>query len=81
MIGGPLSDYKGINRQGGGLSAEALTHKDKADIAFAAALEVDYLAVSFPRSAEDIHEARRLLQAAGSKGSTARKRNRQIINF
>ncbi|MDY6991763.1 MAG: pyruvate kinase [Pseudomonadota bacterium] len=68
MIGGPLSNHKGINRQGGGLSAEALTHKDRADIAFAAAMEVDYLAVSFPRSAEDIHEARKLLQAVGSRG-------------
>jgi pyruvate kinase len=66
-VGGELSDNKGINRQGGGLSADALTDKDRADIKMAAQLEVDYLAVSFPRSAEDMHEARRLLHAAGGK--------------
>lgn len=73
VIGGVLSDHKGINRQGGGLSAGALTHKDRTDIAAAAAMQVDYLAVSFPRSAEDIHEARRLLQAAGGKAGIIAK--------
>lgn len=46
-VGGPLSNNKGINKLGGGLSAEALTEKDKADIATAAKINVDYLAVSF----------------------------------
>ena len=64
-VGGPLSNNKGINRQGGGLSAAALTDKDKVDIVTAVAINVDYLAVSFPRDAEDMHEARRLLEAAG----------------
>ncbi len=66
--GGVLSDSKGINRLGGGLTAEALTEKDLADIKLAAELNVDYLAVSFPRSAEDIQRARALLRDAGGKG-------------
>lgn len=64
-IGGPLSNNKGINRQGGGLSAGALTEKDMADIKTAAQIDVDYLAVSFPRSGEDMRQARELMIAAG----------------
>ena len=66
-VGGVLSGGKGINRQGGGLSAGALTDKDREDIELAARLEVDYLAVSFPRSAADMEEARSLLRAAGGE--------------
>jgi len=66
-VGGVLSGGKGINRQGGGLSAGALTDKDRQDIELAARLEVDYLAVSFPRSAADMEEARSLLRAAGGE--------------
>jgi len=73
VVGGILSNGKGINRQGGGLSADALTYKDRLDIATAAAMQVDYLAVSFPRSAEDIYEARQLLQTAGGKGGIIAK--------
>jgi len=65
LIGGPLSDHKGINRRGGGLTAPALTEKDKQDIRLAAELDLDYLAVSFPRDAADMHLARRLCQEAG----------------
>lgn len=65
-IGGKLSNNKGVNRQGGGLSAGALTEKDKQDIRTAAEMEADFLAVSFVRNAEDVHEARRLLHEAGS---------------
>jgi pyruvate kinase len=72
-IGGVLSDKKGINKQGGGLSAPALTDKDKEDIKFAACIEADYLAVSFVRSAEDVHEARRLLREAGGSGGIVAK--------
>mgnify|MGYP006279813071 FL=1 len=68
LIGGVLSDYKGINRRGGGLSAPALTDKDRADIRMAAELGLDYLAVSFVRSADDIEEARRLFREAGGDG-------------
>lgn len=64
-VGGPLSNNKGINKQGGGLSAEALTEKDKEDILTAAKIGVDYLAVSFPRTGEDLEYARRLARDAG----------------
>jgi len=64
-VGGPLSNNKGINKLGGGLSAEALTDKDKADIVTAALIGVDYLAVSFPRCGEDLNYARRLARDAG----------------
>jgi pyruvate kinase len=73
VVGGELSDNKGINRQGGGLSAGALTDKDREDIELAARLRVDYLAVSFARNAADIHEARRLLRAAGGEGRLVAK--------
>lgn len=66
--GGVLSNNKGINRQGGGLSASALTDKDKEDIKTAAQLKADYVAVSFPRSGPDMDHARELLRAAGGKG-------------
>jgi pyruvate kinase len=64
--GGVLSSKKGVNKFGGGLSANALTDKDKADIKTAAALNTDYLAISFVRAKEDIEETRRLLNDAGS---------------
>jgi len=66
--GGELSDLKGINRQGGGLSAPALTKKDHEHIRVAAELQMDFLAVSFVRSAADVEEARRLFRAAGGTG-------------
>ena len=56
-VGGELSNRKGLNRQGGGISAPALTDKDLADIQLAVELGVDYLAVSFARDAEDIRRA------------------------
>ena len=65
VVGGELSNSKGINRQGGGLSAAALTEKDKNDIKTAARMSADFVAVSFPRNAADIEEARRLLTEAG----------------
>jgi pyruvate kinase len=67
VTGGKLSNNKGINKQGGGLSAPALTDKDKADLETAIEIGVDYLAVSFPRHAEDMLEARRLLGEAGKE--------------
>lgn len=66
-VGGTLSDGKGINRLGGGLSAGALTDKDREDIRTAAALGLDFLAVSFPRCATDMEEAGRLLHEAGGR--------------
>ncbi|MCF6235164.1 MAG: pyruvate kinase [Gammaproteobacteria bacterium] len=72
-VAGALSNNKGINRQGGGLSADALTEKDKTDIKVAAEIEADYLAVSFPRCAADITYARELLEAAGGHGGIVAK--------
>jgi pyruvate kinase len=65
--GGVLSNNKGINRKGGGLSAPALTPKDMEDIKTAAALKADYLAVSFPRTGEDMRWARDLMREAGGR--------------
>jgi len=65
-VGGELSNNKGINRLGGGLSVGALTDKDRTDLKTAVALDVDYVAISFPRNAQDMLEARKLLQQAGS---------------
>jgi len=73
LVGGKLSNNKGINRRGGGLSAPALTDKDRADIKLAAELDADYLAVSFPRTGEDIDEARRLFREAGGHGGMVAK--------
>lgn len=67
LVGGELSNNKGINRQGGGLSAEFLTDKDREDLDFAVKMGADYIAVSFPRNADDIHRARELVQLAGGK--------------
>jgi len=71
--GGILSNYKGINKKGGGLSAAALTDVDRSNIKLAAEIGVDYLAVSFVRDAEDINEARRLFREAGGTGFVVAK--------
>jgi len=65
--GGVLSNNKGINRQGGGLTASALTPKDMEDIRTAVKLQADYLAVSFPKSGADMYMAHELMRAAGGK--------------
>ncbi len=65
VVGGVLSNNKGINRQGGGLSAPALTAKDMEDVKTATAMDADYLAVSFPKNKEDMYMARQLLRASG----------------
>jgi pyruvate kinase len=65
--GGVLSNNKGINRQGGGLTAPALTPKDIEDIRTAAKINADYLAVSFPKTGADMYMARELLRASGGK--------------
>ncbi|HET6656204.1 MAG TPA: pyruvate kinase [Gammaproteobacteria bacterium] len=81
--GGELSNNKGINRAGGGLSAEALTDKDRRDIKTAAALGVDYLAVSFPREAADIELARALMREAGGEAGLIAKieRSEAVTNI
>jgi pyruvate kinase len=65
IVEGPLSNNKGINRLGGGLTAPALTEKDLEDIKTAALIKTDFLAVSFPRSGDDMRTARKLAQEAG----------------
>ena len=63
--GGVLSDKKGINLHGGGLSANALTEKDKKDILIAAKAKADYVALSFPVSGDDVRKTKQLLKQAG----------------
>jgi pyruvate kinase len=65
--GGVLSNNKGINRKGGGLTAPALTEKDMQDIKIAADLKADFLGVSFPRSGADMQWARDLMEKAGGR--------------
>ncbi len=71
--GGKLSNRKGINRLGGGLSLKALSAKDRQDIVLAAKMEADYLAVSFVCDADDMREARALLRASGSSAGLVAK--------
>lgn len=80
LAGGVLSNNKGINKQGGGLSAEALTEKDKEDIKTAVALEADYIAISFSREAADIELARKLvIEAGGTAGIVAKIERAEAI--
>jgi pyruvate kinase len=72
LVGGALSDRKGINRLGGGLSLTALAEKDKLDIRLAAKLDADFLAISFAKSAADIR-SRSLLRAAARKAALVAK--------
>jgi len=76
-VGGELSDRKGLNRQGGGISAPALSDKDRDDIRFAAEEGIDYIAVSFARSANDIEQARALVQKCKSGARIVAKIERQ----
>jgi len=82
-IGGELSDRKGLNRQGGGISAPAISEKDREDIRFAAEEQVDYLAVSFARDAADIEQARALVRQAGGNARIVAKveRHEAVANL
>ena len=71
--GGLLSDHKGINRRGGGLTAQALTEKDREDIELAATVAADYIGVSFVRDADDIETVRDWLREAGSQAHIVAK--------
>jgi pyruvate kinase len=68
-----LSNNKGINLKGGGLSAPALTEKDKEDLKAAVALDVDYIALSFARTADDVKGCRELVRAAGGSAGIVTK--------
>ncbi len=72
-VGGKLSNHKGINRKGGGLSADALTEKDKLDMEFVCKQNVDYIAISFPRNAEDMRYARELMEGFGGDAGLVSK--------
>ncbi len=72
-VGGVLSNNKGINRMGGGLTAPALTAKDMDDVKTAAQIGADYLAVSFPKSRQDMYMARQLVRASGGKSQLIAK--------
>jgi len=73
ITGGTLSNRKGLNKQGGGLNIPGLADHDIPDIKLVAELGLDFLAVSFPRHADDMHAARRELEAAGSKAQLIAK--------
>ncbi|OEF03703.1 pyruvate kinase [Vibrio genomosp. F10] len=79
LNGGKLSNRKGINLLGGGLSAPALTTKDKQDIATAAVIDADFLAVSFPRNADDLHDARAIAVRSGCNAQIVAKIERAEI--
>ena len=80
-VGGELSNNKGINRQGGGLTAPALTAKDMEDIKTAVAMKADFVAVSFPKSGADMYMARELMRAAGGQAMLIAKMERaEAIN-
>lgn len=79
--GGTLKSNKGINKLGGGLTAPALTEKDLEDIMFIATQNLDYVAVSFPKNAEDMIFARRKLVQAGSKAQIIAKMERTEAVF
>jgi pyruvate kinase len=83
IVGGELSNNKGINKQGGGLSAGALTDKDRVDIKLAAKLGVDYMAVSFVCDSADMEEARQLLRKEGGHGFLVAKieRSEALVNL
>lgn len=66
-LGGTLSNNKGINKMGGGLTAPALTAKDMEDIRTAMAFQADYVAVSFPKNATDMEMARQLCNVAAAE--------------
>ena len=73
LVGGRVSNNKGINKKGGGLTAPALTDKDKEDIKLAAMLQVDFLAVSFVRDGGDVRLTRDLVNAEGWNPSIVAK--------
>ncbi|HEV8644221.1 MAG TPA: pyruvate kinase [Burkholderiales bacterium] len=75
-VGGVLSNNKGINRQGGGLTAPALTAKDMDDIKTSVTMKADFLAVSFPKSGADMYMAKELMRAAGGRSTLIAKMER-----
>ncbi|NNC99282.1 MAG: pyruvate kinase [Gammaproteobacteria bacterium] len=79
IAGSRLSSRKGINLKGGGLAEDALTPKDKLDIAFASTQDIDYLCVSFPATAQDMLDARVLLDDVGCQAKLISKIERAEV--
>lgn len=79
VAGSELSSRKGLNLKGGGLAEAALTDKDRKDIAFASTQNLDYLCVSFPASAQDMHLARQLADEAGCSAKLISKIERAEV--
>ena len=73
ITGGELTDSKGLNLQGGGLSAGALTEKDKIDLQHAVKIGADFIAISFPRGADDILQARQMIKDENSNAKIIAK--------
>ncbi|CAL4321550.1 pyruvate kinase [Buchnera aphidicola] len=73
LIGGLLKNNKGINKLGGGLNAGSITKKDKKDILIASKIRIDYLAISFPKSAKDLKKAKKLMHKSGSQAKIIAK--------
>ena len=73
LIGGEISNHKGVNLNTGGLSIPIITNKDRQDILMATELNVDFLAVSFVKCAKDINETRSLYEKAGGRGKIVAK--------
>ncbi|CAL4321446.1 pyruvate kinase [Buchnera aphidicola] len=73
LIGGILKNNQGINKLGGGLNAGSITKKDKKDILIASKIKVDYLAISFPKSAKDLQKARKLMNKVGNQAKIIAK--------
>lgn len=73
IVGGELSDHKGVNFPAGGLSVPVITKKDRQDIILAAELNIDFIAISFVRSAKDVNEIRLLYEEAGGRGKIISK--------
>ncbi len=76
VTGGELSDSKGINLQGGGLSADAVTEKDIEDMRHAAKIKVDFIAISFPKNVADIEKARKMMDGYGCRAEVIAKLER-----
>ncbi len=80
-VGGVLSNHKGINRKGGGLSAKSLTEKDIDDLKFVLNLNVDYVAISFPRDADDVVKAKELIKKfKGTAGVIAKIERTEAVH-
>ena len=77
LVGGELSNHKGINRMGGGLTARALTEKDIVDMQCAIEQQVDYIAISFPRDAKDIEHARSIIREKNGDAAIVAKIERK----